>query len=145
MSSPQTATPGGAPPPAAPQTHALRTLARALLFFIAVIVGYLLLWPSPIDPMAYNPPPKPELAGAFAPNDRLASAEILVAGQVDGPEDVEVNAQGQIYTGTADGRIVRVDPDGKLTTLVNTGGRPLGVVRGGDGHQIGAGAMKGGV
>jgi len=143
MSDPQTAPSAGAPPPAAPPTHPLRTLARVLLFLIAVIVGYLLLWPSPIDPVAYDPPPKPEMTGPFTPNDRLASAEILAAGQVDGPEDVDVNEQGQIFTGTADGRVVRVDPDGKLTTLVNTGGRPLGVVLAADGNLIVADAVKG--
>ncbi|WP_221321491.1 SMP-30/gluconolactonase/LRE family protein [Actinoplanes sp. L3-i22] len=45
-----------------------------------------------------------------------------------GPEDVKFDHLGQIVTGTADGRIVRLDPaTGERTTLAETGGRPLGL------------------
>jgi sugar lactone lactonase YvrE len=40
---------------------------------------------------------------------------------------VAVDARGRLLTGLADGRIVRVDPAGGVETLVNTGGRPLGL------------------
>ena len=70
---------------------------------MVALAGYLFLWPSPIDPVATEPPPRPPLEGPFVPNDRLASVEVLAAGKVDGPEDVEVDAQGRIFTGTANG------------------------------------------
>jgi sugar lactone lactonase YvrE len=40
---------------------------------------------------------------------------------------VAVDSRGRLLTGLADGRIVRVDPAGGVQTIVNTGGRPLGL------------------
>jgi sugar lactone lactonase YvrE len=127
----------------APKPSALKRVAYGLVLALIAIAAYLFVWPSPIDPVAYEPPPKLPLEGALAPNDRLASAEVLAVGRVDGPEDVEVDASGRIFTGTADGKIVRVDPDGAVTTLVNTGGRPIGMCFAPDGNLIVADAVKG--
>ncbi|MDX3189945.1 SMP-30/gluconolactonase/LRE family protein [Streptomyces sp. MN03-5084-2B] len=45
-----------------------------------------------------------------------------------GPEDVVVDAEGRIYTGVDDGRILRVSPDGqRIDVIADTGGRPLGL------------------
>jgi sugar lactone lactonase YvrE len=45
-----------------------------------------------------------------------------------GPEDVVVDAEGRIYTGLADGRVIRISPDGRrIDTLADTRGRPLGL------------------
>jgi sugar lactone lactonase YvrE len=45
-----------------------------------------------------------------------------------GPEDVVVDAEGRIYTGLVDGRILRLGPDGVgIETIADTGGRPLGL------------------
>jgi sugar lactone lactonase YvrE len=50
-----------------------------------------------------------------------------------GPEDVVVDADGWVYTGVDDGRILRVSPDGKrIDVLGDTGGRPLGLELYGD-------------
>jgi sugar lactone lactonase YvrE len=106
-------------------------------------LAYLAFWPAPIDPVAYEPPPKPPLEGPLAPNDRLQSAEIVAAGQVDGPEDVEVDAEGRIYAGTADGWVVRVELDGSVTKLAKTGGRPLGMALDAQGNLIVADGVKG--
>ncbi len=46
----------------------------------------------------------------------------------DGAEDVVVADDGLVYTGTADGSVFAVRPDGGGVDLVgNTGGRPLGI------------------
>lgn len=46
----------------------------------------------------------------------------------DGAEDVVVADNGLVYTGTADGSVFAVRPDGRGVDLVgNTGGRPLGI------------------
>ncbi|OZM71723.1 strictosidine synthase [Amycolatopsis antarctica] len=51
---------------------------------------------------------------------------IPVNGQ--GAEDVLVDAGGFVYTGLADGRIVRIAPDGRrIDHVADTGGRPLGL------------------
>lgn len=45
-----------------------------------------------------------------------------------GPEDVLVDANGHVYTGLADGRILRLDADsGEERLIAHTGGRPLGL------------------
>ncbi len=132
----------GSPLAQAKPTHT-RRVARAVLAAIALVVAYLLFWPSPIDPVPYEPPPIPKLAGATERNDRLASAELIAVGKVEGPEDVEVDAEGRIFTGLADGRVVRVDPDETVTSLANTGGRPVGIAFAPDGKLIVADAVKG--
>ncbi|MCG8613869.1 MAG: SMP-30/gluconolactonase/LRE family protein, partial [Pseudomonadales bacterium] len=43
------------------------------------------------------------------------------------PEDVAVDPHGNIFTGTADGAIYRINPDNRIHKLTDTGGRPLGM------------------
>jgi sugar lactone lactonase YvrE len=46
----------------------------------------------------------------------------------DGAEDVVVDTQGWVYTGTADGSVFRVHPEGRSVECVGrTGGRPMGI------------------
>ncbi|SED38192.1 Sugar lactone lactonase YvrE [Amycolatopsis tolypomycina] len=50
-----------------------------------------------------------------------------------GPEDVVVDAEGRVYTGVDDGRILRLSPDGqRVDVIADTGGRPLGLELYGD-------------
>jgi sugar lactone lactonase YvrE len=138
-----------------------KRLGYGLGAVLIAVLADLLLWPSPIDSVAYQPPPKPVLEGPLAPNNLLESAELLALGQVAGPEDLEVDRSGNIYTGTLDGRIVRVDsralgdhglPDSpvqhdagasNVKTIAATGGRPLGVAMAPSGDLIVADAVKG--
>jgi sugar lactone lactonase YvrE len=113
-----------------------------LLLLLLVIAGYLALAPAPIDPVAWDPPPAPAMAGPLAPNAKLASAELIGQGQIDGPEDIETDAQGRLYAGTNAGTIVRVD-QGKIEVFADTGGRPLGLDFAPDGALIVADAKKG--
>ncbi len=130
------------PPP--PVKHGpLKIFLRVVLILLAVALGYLLLWPSPIDPESFDPDPPPALTGPLAPNDRLAKAEWIAAGEVHGPEDVEVDAEGHVFTGTDDGRVVRIDPDGTVAEIVNTGGRPVGIDMDANGNLIVADAIQG--
>jgi sugar lactone lactonase YvrE len=131
--------------PARPRGRRLvRRLAYAFGALLLAALSYLWLWPSPIDAVAYEPPAKPALAGPLAPNHLLESAELLAVGQIVGPEDVEVHADGKIYTGTVDGRIVVIDPASqKVKTIAATGGRPLGVGTAPNGDLVVADAVKG--
>jgi sugar lactone lactonase YvrE len=123
------------------------SLRRRALWYVAAaivaILAYVVFWPSPIDSVAYEPPAAMPLDGALAPNDRLQSAELVAAGKVKGPEDVEVDSTGRIFTGAADGRVVRIDPDGTVATIANTRGRPLGLAFAPDGNLIVADGVKG--
>lgn len=126
-----------------------KTGTRASLLALAVVAGvllYLAFWPAPIDPVAYTPPAAAPLTGPVAPNTKLQSADILFAGQIDGPEDVEVTDDGRIFAGLADGRIVLATPRGDeydLKTFAKTGGRPVGIALAPDGNLIVADAIRG--
>ena len=87
-----------------------RTLLRSLLAIIVLLLAYLLLWPVPINPVAWNPPPAPELSGVYAQNTELSKIERL---RIDGnkPEDVAFDAEDRIYCGDDAGHIFRLQPD----------------------------------
>jgi sugar lactone lactonase YvrE len=110
---------------------------------VVLVLVYLFLAPSPIDPVAYEPPARPTLTGNLEPNTRLHDAEALAVGQLAGPEDVETDSAGQVYTGLADGRIVRLAANGAVEEFVNTGGRPLGLEFDSRGNLFVADAVKG--
>ncbi len=123
----------------------MTTIKRALLLVLVLVIGalaYLAIKPSPIDPVAWDPTPARELTGPLAPNTRLAAAELIGQGQIDGPEDVETDAQGRVYAGTNAGTVVRVE-HGKIEVFADTGGRPLGLDFAPDGALIVADAKKG--
>ncbi len=120
-----------------------RTIFRSLIAIIFLLIGYLVAWPVPIDPVAWAPPAAPELTGVYAQNSELAKIERL---HVDGfaPEDVAIDTQDRIYCGAGDGRIFRFQPDGTHPEVfVNTQGRPLGLIFDHDGNLIVADALKG--
>jgi sugar lactone lactonase YvrE len=94
----------------------LMRIVATVVVLLVLLAGYLFLWPAPIDALPYDPPPRPPLEGPLAPNDRLAGAEYVAAGKVLGPEDVELDTEGHIFTGTVDGQVVRIDPDGTVAS-----------------------------
>lgn len=79
--------------------------------------------------LEFSPPHKPELFDPASREPVLAKAELLASGQIDGPEDVILDRDDNLYCGTRDGRIVRLSPPhyDKAETYAKTGGRPLGL------------------
>jgi sugar lactone lactonase YvrE len=117
-------------------------LAGALL--LAGFVGYLLLWPTGMEPVAWTPPPAPLAEGPYAYNEKLKGIQRIAEGIGAGPEAVNVDAVGRLYTGYADGRVVMFSRNGNsYTEMVNTGGRPLGITFGPRGGLIIADATRG--
>ncbi|KAF1372171.1 hypothetical protein PFLUV_G00262410 [Perca fluviatilis] len=95
-----------------------RSLLAALL---AVAVGVYLL-PSPIDPKPHvlkGPPPA--LEGPLAVNTRLQKGHRLFTGKLHGPESFTADEQGNVYTGTVDGKLWRIGPDDSLTLITHMG------------------------
>ena len=116
-----------------------------ILFLILVAaLAYLLLAPVPIAPAAWTPPASPGLTGPYQQNTLLSPVQRLSLGDGHGPEDVALDAEGKIYAGFEDGRIMVLKPDGtEPRVFANTGGRPLGLIFDQQGDLIVADAIKG--
>jgi sugar lactone lactonase YvrE len=103
----------------------LWTVGRAVTMIgIALVVTWLAM-PSPIGSLAWIPSPAPALDGPYRMNTALQSTVARFA-QLGGAQDVAFDARGQLVTGLADGRIVRLEGE-RVIELANTGGRPLGL------------------
>jgi len=83
-----------------------------------------------VDPVRWQPPPVVALPD-FGPAPLTV---VPVPG--DAPEDVVVDEDGVLWTGLADGRVVRIDPDGHARSVADTGGRPLGLGFAADGRLL---------
>lgn len=95
---------------------------------------YLLLWPVPIDPEPWSPPEAPDPPAENGPGAGIRVDRLPVGG-APGPEDVAVDEDGALRTGTRDGAIRRVHPDtGEVEVLARTRGRPLGLAFGSGGE-----------
>jgi len=105
----------------------MKKLLLGLFCLVILSALYLSFTDAPISPLAYSPPPAPQMQGVLAPNEALTHAELLAKGQIHGPEDLDFDSAGVIYTGTLDGKIVRVYPDQRVEIFAVTGGRPLGM------------------
>lgn len=118
-------------------------MKKIVLLLVVAAAAYFALVPSPIDPLPWQAPPAPALSGIMEPNDTLMKAQLLAKGNLQGPEDTAIDAQGRLYAGLQDGRIVQVLDDDSVETFVDTGGRPLGLDFDAHGNLIVADAFKG--
>jgi len=86
----------------------------SVLTLAALLVGlalYLLLWPVPFQPVAFRRAEPHKLTGRYEVNHRLAAVQ-RVGPVGPGPEDIALDAEGRLYTGLNDGRIMRSGTDG---------------------------------
>ncbi|BAN47574.1 SMP-30/gluconolactonase/LRE family protein [Metapseudomonas resinovorans] len=121
----------------------MKKLLSVFALVLVALTVYLAVTPSPIDPLAWQAPKAPAMTGVLEPNDTLMKAELIAQGQVHGPEDTAVDAQGRLYAGLHDGRIVRIGENGQVETFAETGGRPLGMDFDAAGNLIVGDAYKG--
>ena len=65
----------------------------------------------------------------YAQNSTLNDAQAIGLGQVDGPEDIILDREGRIYTGTREGWIMRLSGENfeDVEVFARIGGRPLGL------------------
>ena len=111
---------------------------------IFAMVLYLIAWPVPIDPVAWQPPLAPQLEGQYAINNYLAAVDIIGKNEGIGPEDVDVEDAGRFYVGLLDCTIIRFFRNGyNLGVFADTKGRPLGLDFDTAGNLIIADAKKG--
>ena len=121
-----------------------KTIGFVLGSGLVLILLYLFFWPVPINPASWTPPDMPPLIGVYQENNQLAVVARLEIGAGIGPEDIAFDSQGFIYSGMADGNILRFRPDDSNPEIfVNTGGRPLGLAFDAHGFLVVADAFKG--
>ena len=121
------------------------TLGAILVLILAIDVRFRknrhrLLASTYLDPVTFDVDKVDGMKGLM-PHEtppKLADATLLGVGEVDGPEDVILDAEGNLYCGTRDGHIMRLpvgDPS-KVETLAKIGGRPLGLAMDREGRII---------
>lgn len=107
----------------------MRKLLFLIMGLVILLLLYLMLWPVPIEPVAWTPPENHGFVGPYAENNYLSEARLYPFNGGHGPEDTALGPDGLIYTGLDDGSIVRFSPENSsaVETIINTGGRPLGM------------------
>lgn len=91
---------------------------------------------SPVEPVAWKPPPRVPLEGPYAPNERLQPIEWW-AKQLIGPEAITIAPDGQLLAGLKDGRIVKLKVGVDTPEVIaDTKGRPLALAQHPDGRLI---------
>ena len=122
----------------------MKRLLIGLGLVATALAAYLLFWPVPIDPVAWQAPAFGGYVGPYARNERLAAARAVPVAPEIGPEHIAFGPDGKLYTGVLSGAVLRMNPDGTdIEIVVNTGGRPLGMAFDADGRLIVADAMRG--
>ncbi|MDC0658301.1 SMP-30/gluconolactonase/LRE family protein [Leisingera sp. SS27] len=116
---------------------------RIALALLAAALGYLLFWPVPVDPIAYDPPAAPGFTGDYAENNALSASSLihLPDGEL-GPEDIARTPDGAIYTTSLSGNLYRIDGD-EPVLADRLGGRPLGLKARPDGALYIADSFRG--
>jgi ribose transport system permease protein len=95
-----------------------------------------------VSPAYLALPPAPDIdadsSSPYAMNDRLRDVEVIGLGEVEGPEDVILDPDGNLYTGVRQGDIVRfLAPDFRRREVyAHVGGRPLGMAFDQDGGLV---------
>jgi sugar lactone lactonase YvrE len=117
---------------------------HVVLLVIVAIAAFLLLMPTKVQPVAWNPSAAPSLtSGVYADNQRLKDLEPVGAASIDGPEALLLE-DSALITGLHDGRLIHTSLDGKtIKVLADTGGRPLGLARHPNGLLVIADGVKG--
>lgn len=120
----------------------------------ALVLFVSLLGSTEVEPVEWSPPPAPSLeAGDYASNNKLEAMQWHGQSNLPQPESVAIGPDGFYYTGLNTGEIVRLNPAqlalanepsvAPFDLVINTGGRPLGMIFHPDGSLIVADGVKG--
>lgn len=96
------------------------------MIFVASTLSMLMLNSCALKPLAYQPETIPVFEGTTQLNDKLVSSEKIQLKGWFGPEDILFDSLGNLYTGVhnadfSDGRILKIDPLGKVEEFYNSG------------------------
>ena len=127
----------------APPRSALIIVAQVVGVVLGLFLLYIFIVPSPISPVPMTKDePLPYFDGVMTPNDDLQKISRIGSDKLPGPESLQMDYYGNMYTGLKDGRVVKIEKSGNIVELVRTGenlpncgdisvedkcGRPLGL------------------
>ena len=100
----------------------MKTRNISLLLVIASI-----LFGCALQPVSWNPPEKPDLIGSIAENNLLSQTTWIDLKGWYGPEDIAIDAEGNLYCSAhpkgifSDGQILKITTDGKVSTFCDIG------------------------
>ncbi len=118
-------------------------MKKVLILFV-IFIAYFLIWPVEIEPVAWKSTPPRKVDYKYSKLNILSQSTRIPLSIGLGPEDIDVDSQGNIYAGLKHGEILKVSPDGKTQKLwANTNGRPLGMHFDSNSNLIVADAIKG--
>ena len=122
----------------------MKQLGQWIALVLVAGLAYLLLWPVPIQPVAWTAPKAPGYQGPHAVNDKLSQLTLIDLHGEEGPEHIAIGPDGKLYTTVASGKILRMAQDGSSQeTFASTGGRVLGFDFDAQGQLVAADAVKG--
>jgi sugar lactone lactonase YvrE len=116
---------------------------------ITGLAGLFFLQSCSLQPAAWTPQEKPALEGAYAENSLLTNTEWIDLEGFAGPEDIAVGSDGYLYTSVHpignfnDGKVIKISPDGKITTFCNTGSWLAGLHFDANNNLIGCDSQRG--
>jgi sugar lactone lactonase YvrE len=111
-----------------------KSIAETTLVIISLIVVIFTNNGCSLQPLAWTPPVRPDLAGKLAENELLSATEWIHLDGWYGPEDIAFDHQGNLYAGVhvgktdfSDGRIIKIDTKGNICEFANTGSWVIGL------------------
>ena len=96
-----------------------------MIFITLALVGFMFSSCS-LQPLAYQPEISPAFENTTQLNEKLLVSEKVGIDGWFGPEDILFDSLGNLYTGVhtadfSDGRILKIDPSGKVEEFYNSG------------------------
>ncbi len=122
----------------------MKKIAAAILALLVLSLLYLLFWPVPVSPVAWDAPQFLGLVEPYQANDKLILAKPVRIGDFSGPEDIAGGRDEYLYASTRSGHVIRIRRNGsELSVFADVSGRPLGLEFGSDGYLYVANANLG--
>lgn len=94
---------------------------------IFIFTGMVLLESCALHPLAWQPETKPPFTGSLSLNEKLSATERISLNGWCGPEDIVFDGEGNLFCGVhlqdddfSDGRILKIDPSGKVEVFLNS-------------------------
>ena len=93
---------------------------------LSVLMLYLLFWPVPIDPVAYDAPESPAYTGVFAQNQILKNVQLINLPEGSPAESIILGPDRRLYAAQLNGKIARFERQKPARVWTSIGGLPTG-------------------